>query len=82
MDVDGPNERGKEFIKGLSAEADIRSRFGGYYTTIKAVLVRFGALKPVTQIFLLNKVERLHTALKSEEKWLESARRELTARKL
>ena len=72
--------RGAEFVKRLSAEADLRSRFGGYYTTIAAVLVRLGAPEPAPPIFLLDKVERLQQALKTEEKWLESARREVTAR--
>ena len=72
--------RGAEFIKQLSAEAGIRTRFSGYYTTVATVLVRLRAPEPAAPVFLLDKVERLHQALKTEENWLESARCEVTAR--
>ena len=72
--------RAPEFIKRLSAKADIRSWFGGYFTTIAAVMGRLGVPEPETPPFLAEKIERLCDALKSMEKWLESARRELTAR--
>ena len=72
--------RGAGFIKRISAEAEFRTRFSGYYSSISAVLVRLGAPEPKPSIFFLDKVERLQQALKTEEKLLESACHEVTAR--
>ena len=41
---------------------------------------RLGAPDPETPAFIEKKIERLQDTLKSEEKWLESAHCELTAR--
>ena len=60
--------RGAEFIKRISVDADFRTKFCGYYTSILAVLVRLRAPEPKPPIFFLDKVERLQQALKVEEK--------------
>ena len=72
--------RSKEFIECISTEFEIRSRFGGYYTSIIEIMGRLGAPEPETPAFIAEKIERLEDALKSEEKWLESACHELTTR--
>ena len=46
-----------------------------------AVMGRLGVLEPEKPPFLAEKIERLRDTLNSKQKWLESARSELTARK-
>ena len=72
--------RSSEFIEQISTDFEIWSRFSGYYTSVVAVMRRLSAPEPETPTFIAEKLERLQDALKSEEKWLELARRELTAR--
>ena len=72
--------RSSEFIEQILTDFEIWSRFSGYYTSIVAVMRRLGAPEPETPTFIAEKLERLQDALKSEERWLELARRELTAR--
>ena len=72
--------RAAGFIDLISVDFKFRSRFSGYYTSVVAVLRRLVAPEPETLTFIAGKLERLQDALKSEERWLESARREVTAR--
>ena len=64
-------------MKGRSRS---RRKLGGSETLVVAVMERLGAPEPETPAFIAEKIERLLDALKSEEKWLESAHHELTAR--